>query len=260
MRFRPRVAIPSRSPRWGCHSTRRRPHARETGSLLWKRGVGETHANDAESRAALPTRRSIPLNASQKLNRRQISPLEAWTRRQGCRPHRKSAACGHSQQVHRWQSYSVRFAACRTPAISGSHGLGNCGQAGPYSVTLRMPRHGGGGCGAFQQRSPIGGAAKGIPRNAPPRGSAWRLRPSSAPLEMTTCGAGTCAPAARRMQRPMSSARHTFRRIVSMGPCCRQAYEVLQADRAEFCTLANGSFQCYSSHFLVEITDHEVLA
>src|SRR5579862_2570153 len=59
-------------------------------------------------------------------------------------------------------------------------------QCGPKSVALRTPLHFAAGTGGFQRKSPIGGAAYGIPRNV-------RTAPSSLPSTMPeavfTCGA-----------------------------------------------------------------------
>src|ERR1700677_643680 len=43
---------------------------------------------------------------------------------------------------------------------------GFCAQCAPYFVASRRPLHSAGGCGAFQRRSPVGGAAYGTPSHA----------------------------------------------------------------------------------------------
>src|SRR5208337_2907223 len=49
--------------------------------------------------------------------------------------------------------------------------MGHCAQRAAKLVASRTPFQCAGGCGAFQRKSPTGGAAKGMPRNA-------RVRPS----------------------------------------------------------------------------------
>src|SRR5579871_4546697 len=61
-----------------------------------------------------------------------------------------------------------------------------CRQWKPKSVALRTPDHFAAGAGAFQRRSPTGGAAYGIPRNACTGPSAL---PSTSPEAVFTCGA-----------------------------------------------------------------------
>src|SRR5689334_4753395 len=70
-------------------------------------------------------------------------------------------------------------------------------QCGPNSVAWRTPLHLAGGFGAFQRRSPVGGAANGIPRN-------WRtpdvaLLPSRVPVSIFTRWAFTRSAATARM-------------------------------------------------------------
>src|SRR5882724_3273369 len=55
----------------------------------------------------------------------------------------------------------------------------------PNSVAWRTPDHLAAGCGGFQRRSPTGGAAYGMPRNALTLPS---VLPSTAPVRILTMG------------------------------------------------------------------------
>ena len=59
---------------------------------------------------------------------------------------------------------SGRSNAAKAFAAALQCARGGCGHARPNSVQSRTAIHGVGGSGAFQRRSPTGGAAKGIPR------------------------------------------------------------------------------------------------
>ena len=59
-------------------------------------------------------------------------------------------------------------------------------QCAPNSVALRTPSHFAAATGGFQRRSPTGGAAYGIPRNACTAPSSF---PSTTPEAVFTCGA-----------------------------------------------------------------------
>ncbi|GMA96876.1 hypothetical protein GCM10025881_37000 [Pseudolysinimonas kribbensis] len=68
---------------------------------------------------------------------------------------------------------------------------GSCGATGPKSRAGRMPSHGTTGCGARRRRSPIGGAAYGMPRHIRrPR----RTAPSMRPPETSSWSASATAP------------------------------------------------------------------
>ena len=74
------------------------------------------------------------------------------------------------------------------PAISGHHGEGSCEQADANCFAARTPDHGCTGRGGRHRRSPIGGAAKGIPKKMAAFTDDPSNVPSTRPDCVITCG------------------------------------------------------------------------
>src|SRR3989442_1769376 len=86
-----------------------------------------------------------------------------------------------------------------------SEKTGACMQRGPNPPAFRTPFQGLTGCGAFQRNSPMGGAAKGIPRKARTAGEA-ALTPSTIPLVVFTWSSANVAPANGISSNPANAA------------------------------------------------------
>src|SRR6516162_3403497 len=97
---------------------------------------------------------------------------------------RRSSADLAGVQTFKYKQSSLIGLSGRSRKIM-SEKTGNCMQRDPNSLAFRTPFQGRTGCGAFQRNSPMGGAAKGIPRNARTPGEA-AFTPSTIPLDVFT--------------------------------------------------------------------------